>query len=1190
MSSFFKKTFFYILLAYGLFGFLVLPYILKPQLTKIVSNQLNAKIEIGSLYINPFLFKVKLSDVQLFSLEDEELISFKSLSTDVELYSLFMGAIHIAELSLVEPKVLAVYNADKSFNLLKILKESETKTEETNTTLSLPRIIVDDVNIRSGKVFYEDYTRPSPFYFTFQNIGFELLNVDTDESEELQTTLRFYTTLGDGGFVDLQNKITSLKSLKTTGSLDFEASKLYTEWKYIRDMLALEVADGKVSLHTDYSFALEDINATKLEHLRVAVEKLRIKPKESYSDVLNIDRLFVEDTEVFPLKQSVVIGAAGIDGMRVVAKRDKDGIIDWTRYAAVNKEDVNATVDETQTKEESKPWNLLLKDLSLQNIAFLFDDATVTPQVETKIDKFNLHAQEITLLGEQPFSYTLDMHINDKGLCQSKGTVIHKELDIDSYINCQAMEISHYNPYIKSAAKKALKRFDLQLQSAELNFNAATSLQAHNGEISALIHGGNVTVNNFHLNKASTRQRLANFSSFSFGGIDVNTTSKEVEVANIALNSLAVNLSKGSNQKLNIEDLLVPKTQKNPSKNKTRVKETEAPYSVVLKHVSLNNGSLKFTDNSLEKTAVNSLKNIYFNAYNVESKKGSWIDYNLAMRINKAGKLATSGKLRHTPLKQEGKLSLDKLSLTALTPYIQEQAFVSVEDGKLSLNAQMQYEQKSSAPDLQVNGSLLLESLFVNDSLNNTQLLSLGDAKIHKYTLELNPQRLYVDEVDINSFYVDASIDENKTLNFSKLIKQSENNETESNTTTTETPSATEPFPYRVARVNVASGSAKFADYSIPIKFATHIHDLGGSIYAISNAAGETSYVDIAGEVDKYASTRLKGSVDSANPKAYTDLDFNFKNLDLNSFSGYSASFAGHEIESGKLYLDLGYDIVNSELLGSNSVIIEQIKLGKERDDENVTVLPLGFVIGLLEDSEGIIDINMPVEGNLDEPDFKYGQVVLKAIGTLITKAVTSPFKFLGAALGIDGEELEYVAFEPGSALITPPQREKLDQIESLMQKKPKIILGVAGEYELLKDKEALQMQKLVNLVVQKSGIKNIQDHESVMTIDMLEEIYKEQKDDDVLVKLQEHLQKENEDSNKYERAYNRALIKLCRDLQDVNENDLNELAQKRADAIINYLTVEKMLDVTRVNKKTTHIAEKSDEKYVKMSMEIEVK
>jgi uncharacterized protein involved in outer membrane biogenesis len=1189
-----KNIFASLLLVYAVVGFIVLPYILKPKLTEIVSQETNARVEIGSIYINPFLFKVEFSDVVLRNLDDEELLRFKEFFADVELYSLARKAIHLKEITLLEPKVSLTYNADKTFNILNILKEKEKASEDTNSSFVLPRVILDSVSIKGGELDYKDFTLKTPFHFSFTTIGFYLKDVDTDESKSSNASLRFYTTLGDGGFLDFKSNMESLSPLKANGTLDFEASKLYTEWKYVQDILNLEVADGKISFQTKYIFDSDDINATKIEELFLSIEKLRIKPKEKYGDVFNIEKFSIQNATILPFRQSVDVEKVSLDGLSVLAKRNKESKIDWIKYVEVQ-QDNNISKELVKETEElnlkPKPWSVNLKDVSLENINLKFEDGAVFPRVDTQVSKLNFYAQNITLLGEKAFTYEMNMQLNKKGKCNSKGKVAHADLYVQSFLECQGFDIVHYNPYIEEEAKKALKRYNLKLKKAFLNFNANTELQKREDSIDIVVSDASVALNNFHLNKKNSRSELVGFSNFLISGIDINTTKRSVDLEKMTLNGLKINIQKYKSGSLNVTNLIEAKKSKKSKKQKTQ----EKPYSIQLKHFALNSSNVEFKDYSLEKTTTNRLRSIYANAYDIDLRENSWLRYDLGMRINSKGSVKTKGKLRHTPLKQSGSFDIKNISLIALTPYLQESAYVSVEDGKLSLKGKTEYEKSSQNPDLRVEGSLLLDSFFVNDTLHNTQLLSLGELRVKSYTFEVEPNRLHIDEVDVNSFYVDASIDENKTLNFSELMKKRDENVSEGVAQVEvqggeKTKEQNSPFPYRILKVNVALGSAKFADYSIPIKFSTHIHDLGGTIYAISNSIGDTTYVDIAGEVDKYASTKLKGSIDSANPKAYTDLDFNFKNLDLNSFSGYSANFAGHEIDSGKLYLDLGYDILDSELLGSNSVVIKKIKLGDEVDDENVTVLPLGFLIGLLEDSDGIIDIDMPVEGNLDAPDFKYGALVFKTFGNLIAKAVTSPFKFLGAAMGMDTEELQFIAYEPGLSEVSPPQREKLDKIAELMLKKPKIILGVAGVYDLEKDKEALQLAKLIDLVVKKSGIKNIKDHESVMSVDMLEDIYEDMRDDDILSQIQEKLHLAYKEEGAYDRAYQNELIILCRDLQIVSQEELKVLANTRADNIISYLIDEKMLGKNRLEKKPVSIVQESTEEFVKINMEIEVK
>jgi hypothetical protein len=1178
-----KKPFLYFAVLYALFGFIALPFILKSQLTKIIEQEINVKVGIQSISFNPFIFKLELFGVELKSLEEKPLLSFKELLVDLELYSLSHATLHIKDIKLLEPSISMIYNKDKTINLLTILKENNVTKEESNSTTEMPRIIVDSIEIIDGKLAYEDFTQATPFEFSFDKIGFALRDVDTNDFNSSNAALRLYTTLGDGGFVDFKSQIVGFKPFVIDGSLDFQASKLYTEWKYAQDILNLEVADGKISFHSLYHLEVDDLNKTKIENLNISLENLRIKPKNKYKDILNLESFYVKDATIMPFKRSVEIDTMGIYGLAIKVKRDEKGTIDWLEYLKVQGT-AQEVVEQNTTNKKSEPWSVTLKDFALEKISLNFRDTLIQPEVTTQLNTLNLYAKDITLAGEKPFAYNVDLLLNDKAKCNSSGYIKHSQLDISSHIECHNFDIVHYNPYIDTEAKKALKLYNLELKNASAGFDANMDIKEVDSEIVLKLSDTNMSISELRLNKHDTAESLLGFKGFSIDGINLDTKNKTVSVERVTLDSLDTHLKKYEDGSLNVAQLI----ELRPAK-KVNKKSDDKPFDVKLKHFSIKGAEVDFTDKSLSHARVNKIDRIDANAYNIDLKKQSWLSYNLAMRVNSKGSIKTKGKLRHTPLKQSGTFEINKLSLIELTPYLQEKAYVSVDDGTLSLKGSVEYEKSSKKPDVQVQGSMNLASFFVNNTQDDSLLLSLNNVGIKSYTLELNPNRLYVDEVNVEAFFVNAMIDENKVMNLAKLMKKDNTNESKTSSVEVKEEESNSTFPVRVVKINYALGSAKFADYSIPLKFKTHIHDLNGVVYSVSNTPGDTTYVDISGEVDEYGSTRLKGSIDSFNPKAYTDMDFNFKNLELNSFSGYSATFAGHEIDSGKLYLDLGYDILDSVLQGKNAVMIRQIKLGKEVEDENVTKLPLGFVIGLLEDSDGIIDINMPVEGNLDEPDFKYGKLVLQTIGNLITKAVTSPFKFLGSVMGLDGEALEYISFVPASTLISPPEREKLDNIAKIMLKKPKISLGVGQFYDAILDKQGIQMKKLVALVVKKSGIKNIQEHESVMTNEMLEDIYEEAKEDDAIDTLKTELSHKYKDKE-FNHEYQKALIKLCSNIQVVTEDELKLLASQRADMIVSYLTQEKSILPQRVGKKGLRVAETTEEEFVKIDMQIEVK
>ncbi len=1167
MKPLLKKITLLALLVYGLLGFFIFPYWLKEQLSKSASEYLHGSLSIDSVNFNPFLFKLKIKDLSLYDLEHKEILTVDSFYADFELYSLLRQALHFDEVTIKNPKVLLVQDANGSFNFSTIVKEQN--SSESNSSFSLGRFILDEVNVKDGAVVFEDYSSKTPFELRFNAIGFELKDFDTKQTD---AKLRLFATLHDGGFVDLKTQLHSLEPLVFDGSLNFEASKLYNKWRYIQDRVNIEVADGRVSFFSDFYYDANDTNITRLENLSLELNKLRIKPKRKTNDILNLEHLMLYDATIFPFAQRGEIQDLALSGMVLKLKRSSKGKINWSDYL-VYKSDSSQSAD-----KEQKPWSIDLAEFSLEDFSMVFEDSGVTPKVDSTIDELNLYVQAVSLQGEKPSPYTLEFKLNKKGGCSSQGIFTHETLELQSFLECKGLEIAHFDPYINQSAKEALEHYGLKLKQGSLSMSSAINLHKSRDSMALRLIDANLALNNIIVQTQEEKRELLHFVSLALSGINLQTDKKSLKIKKAILNKPALSLEREKDGSFNVADLVEPK--------KSVAGSGEAGYFIFLNHFGLKNAAVTLEDKALQKPLKHKLHNIYANLYGASSQNKTPMAYDLRVELLGGGMLTSKGKLSHSPLSQNGSFELKDLALTQFTPYIQEYAHVSVEDGKFSLSGKSEYTPSSFAPDLRVQGSARLHSFFLYDSLEKTQLITFADVNAKSYTFELSPNRLYVDELDVNAFYVDASVDEQRRLNFSKLIKSAPSQERAEVLTQTNSRS----FPYKIAKANLKSGSAKFADYSIPLKFFTHIHDLDGSIYSISSEAGDTSYVDLIGEIDKYASVKVNGSIDSGDPRVYTDMNLNFKNIDMSSLSGYSLSFAGHEIDGGKLYLDLGYEISNAHLLAKNNILIEQIKLGQKSQEQNATILPLGFVIGLLEDANGVIDVSMPIEGDMDNPDFRYGKILIDSMGTLITSAVTSPFRFLGSMLGLGGEELEYVAFEAGSAQIDPPQREKLDRIAAVLLSKPNIELILAGQYEAKKDKQALQMQKLINLVVEKSGIKNIQDHRSVMTIEMLEEIYEEYHDDAMLEEMQERLGRLHSDKEAFRRAYNKELINLCRDTQPFDDGELIVLAKTRAQNILDHLVNIRGVPHDRIIQKEYKYTKKSSEIFVKMLLEIELK
>nr|WP_275847883.1 DUF748 domain-containing protein [Sulfurimonas sp. SAG-AH-194-I05] len=1199
----FKKILLSFFLFYTIVGFVVVPLVLKPQVISLIENETLAKVSIEDIDFNPFIFRLMVYGVKLENLQKEELLSLKSITLNVELLSLVNGAVHISDFTLEEPKISLVLAKDKSINFTSILKpaSAEVTTPEAETPMAMPRIILDKIAIIGGSLNYKDYSQKSVFEFGLDTIGFELKDIDTKNLNTDDAKLRFYMKLADGGFFSLNSEVLSLEPLIVKGDVDYEASKLYTQWRYIKDSLNLEVADGKLSLHTQYYFNLEKLEETTLSNFNVNLSGLRVKPKGNHQDVLSLKSFKVENATIKPMLHDVVVDKISLNSLNIKAKRDTQGLVDWLEYIKINK-DVNTTkTEEVVVKEDtnaSKPWNVLVKEVALEKITVSFEDEGVNPHVTSKLNALNIYAQNITLDGVKPFSYQLNLLVNDSFNCQSHGEISHKVLNAKLTTQCSKLDVESFLPYIDTIARSKLKVYDVKLRSLIAGFDANVSVMDINKSMVVAVSNATLNLDTFAMNKRSTNMRLLTFKNFTISGVSLNTKTKDVNITHVVMQNLYARTKLFKNGKLNVDDLIVPKkTSSAHVKKKKRIKKIkEKEYRIRLKKFELKGSTVTFEDKTMKPSITNRLDRIYVSARNIDSKRYSWLSYYMSGRINKTGRVKLNGALRHTPLKQKGKVELKKIDLTKINPYIKDKVHVRLEEGFLSLKVKTKYQVLKTKPDLNVDGSFKVENFFVNDTRDDTALVSFRKLDLKKLTLEISPNRLFVDSIDIDSFYVNAAIDANKTMNLATLVKgqadaNTSDNEQEVQTIEVADANVTkkEAFPVKIMKVNVTNGSAVFADYSLPIKFKTDIHDLNGVVYTLSTAPNETSFIDIVGEVDKYGSTKLKGTINASNPKAFTDIDFNFRNLDLSAVSGYSSTFAGYKIDEGKLFLSLNYDIKESQLKGENSIIVKNIKLGEEVEIDGGS-LPLGFVIALLEDSDGIIDIDMPIRGNVDEPDFKYGALVWKTFGNLILKAVTSPFRFLGAMMGIGGDDLEYAEFEGGSYKLLPPEVEKLDNIAKLLIKRPKISLSIAGGYNLDADRLSLQKTKLADVVVKLSGAKNEKEKINAMNIDLLEDIYKKMRDDNKLDKLEDALEKKYPKEEEFERAYLQALVVECTKIQVIANEEVQALASKRSEAITNYLVDSKGIKRFRISQLPITEVYMDEKKLIQTKLEVLVK
>jgi hypothetical protein len=267
-----------------------------------------------------------------------------------------------------------------------------------------------------------------------------------------------------------------------------------------------------------------------------------------------------------------------------------------------------------------------------------------------------------------------------------------------------------------------------------------------------------------------------------------------------------------------------------------------------------------------------------------------------------------------------------------------------------------------------------------------------------------------------------------------------------------------------IGTVRVVNGAANFADFWIQPNYAVNLQNMNGTILGLSSDPKSRAKVDFEGTVDKYAPAKIAGDLNLLSAALYTDLRVSFKGVEMTSVTPYSGRFAGYKIEKGKLSIDVAYLVENRTLAARQRFVIDQLELGERVESADAVRLPLKLAVALLKDRNGVIDIELPMSGSLDDPQFRMGPLIWKAFVGLITKAATAPFALLGSLFG-GGEEMNLIEFDAGTATLDAAAQEKIASIGKALTERPGLQLEVPTTYSLDLDRSAIASRRLDGLL-----------------------------------------------------------------------------------------------------------------------------
>jgi uncharacterized protein involved in outer membrane biogenesis len=480
--------------------------------------------------------------------------------------------------------------------------------------------------------------------------------------------------------------------------------------------------------------------------------------------------------------------------------------------------------------------------------------------------------------------------------------------------------------------------------------------------------------------------------------------------------------------------------------------------------------------------ALNPL-NIHVTGFN--TSPDDTLDVTVDSGVNSSGKLTAHARVTPKTASLSAHLEATGVELPVLQPYLARYTSMTLLQG--TLGARFDIERHADA-NLSVKGNTAISGLHTVDNALRQDFVNWKELRVADISYRSSPQSLRVGSVTALEPYMRMIIAPDRTTNIGAVLKppgakQDAPADAPEDATVPPAESARPtpaqaasvaktqtaavapaapltPFPMSIGTVSLISGTANYADLWIKPSFAISIQSLHGTVSGLSSDPKSRARVKLEGKVERYSPLQIEGVANLLSAALYTDIKLRFQDLDLTVANPYSGHFAGYKIDKGKLSVEVSYKIDKRKLDAAQHFVVDQLELGDRVESPDAVHLPLKIAVALLKDRNGVIDLNLPMTGSLDDPHFRIGPIIWKMFVNLIVKAATAPFALLGHLFG-GGEHMNIVEFAPGSAELDQPAKDQLASLAKGMAERPQLKLDVPIAYSVAVDRPRMAARRL---------------------------------------------------------------------------------------------------------------------------------
>jgi Domain of Unknown Function (DUF748) len=782
---------------------------------------------------------------------------------------------------------------------------------------------------------------------------------------------------------------------------------------------------------------------------------------------------------VQPLARKIALGDVTLSGAQVDARRSADGRINLVPAAAA------PPAAAASAAAATAPWQVSVANVALTQARLDWRDASTRPAAALRAEPVDLQISSVRWPFEAPAPLKLSARLTaldaqgapaaEPALLTLEGRVSDRVAD--ARVELQGLNIAWLEPYL--AATLSARVEGRASATASLAWAANEAAQVKLSDVG-------VQVEQLKLVDGSSKSRtpLA-VGNIALADAAVDLAARQVRLGTLKIDRPALALTRDAQGRWNFEQWTRMSTAAAPSSA-----DNTPPWRVQLGEMQLSGGEFRLDD--LRPAPAPSAPVRLRGALNGSVRDLSWpsgppAKTQLQLRVAQTegvskgaqgGRVDWNGTVAPSPLAARGTLRVERFPVHAFEPYFGSGLNVELLRGEadwrgdIAVTQRANHQWEASAKgnaritDLRLHEREATSTTRGGDELLSWQAFTLDGLK---FDLRVGAKpTLDIASAALTDFYSRLVITEDGRFNLRDVAGAPKaDGPAPTATAAASAPTSAAPVPpgqglpidISIGGVRLANGKVDFSDRFIRPNYSAALTELNGTLGAFNSTSRDMATLDLKGRAAGTALLEISGALNPTAQPLALDIRAKATDLELAPFSPYAGRYAGYAIERGKLSMDVAYKIdPDGKLDAKNQVILNQLTFGDKVESPDATKLPVLLAVALLKDRNGVIDINLPISGSINDPQFSVFGLVLKVIGNLLVKALTAPFALL---TGGGSEDLSFVAFEPGTARFNDAGRSTIDKVAKSLTDRPALKMTVTGASDPQSEREAIQQAAL---------------------------------------------------------------------------------------------------------------------------------